>query len=258
MKRLTWERSAQLAMVLLCALALKLYYSTANVNELRWILAPTTRAVELISSSRFAFESYAGYVSSDRTFVIAASCAGVNFLIAGFLMLSLAKLWRAGSNRVAWRFFPGAAACAYLATIIANTVRITTALQLHGRSLETAGLGQNDFHRLQGIFIYFGFLLLLFVLSERFARNPDSRSTDRTTPFSSQNRFNARSPRLLRKFFFPLAIYYATTLGLPLANAFRQGSTTTGFWEHAGFVFLTPLIFIIPFAMFHLLKVGES
>ena len=243
MKRSTWERSAQLAIVLLCALVLKLYYSTANVNELRWILAPTTRAVELVSSSRFAFESYAGYVSSDRTFVIAASCAGVNFLITGFLMLSLGKLWRAGSNRVAWRFFPGAAACAYLATIVANTVRITTALQFHGRSPEIAGLAQNDFHRLQGIVIYFGFLLLLFVLSERLVRT----GSDSDAAISSSSRHS-----LWRKSLFPLAIYYATTLGLPLANALRLRNASADFWTHATFVLLTPLVFLVPLAVFRL------
>ena len=35
--------------MLLCALALKSYYSTATADELRWILAPTTVLVELLS-----------------------------------------------------------------------------------------------------------------------------------------------------------------------------------------------------------------
>ena len=67
------KQLAQLIVVLLCALTLKQYYSTANVNELRWILAPTTVLVELVSGSRFEFESYAGYINSDRSFVIAAN-----------------------------------------------------------------------------------------------------------------------------------------------------------------------------------------
>src|SRR6267142_5972898 len=77
----TWIRNAQLFVVVLCAAAVKLYYSTASVDQLRWILAPTTFVVGLISGSRFEFESHAGYLNSDRSFVIAASCAGVNFLI---------------------------------------------------------------------------------------------------------------------------------------------------------------------------------
>src|SRR6185436_18980102 len=92
------KRNAQLVVVIFCAGAVKLYYSTASVNQLRWILVPTTAMVELVTGSRFEFESYAGYISSDRSFVIAASCAGVNFLITAFLMLSLRKLWTARSQ----------------------------------------------------------------------------------------------------------------------------------------------------------------
>src|SRR2546423_10968093 len=89
-----YKQLAQLIVILLCALTLKQFYSTANVNELRWILAPTTVLVELVSGSRFEFESYAGYINSDHSFIIAASCAGVNFLLTAFLMLSLGKVWR--------------------------------------------------------------------------------------------------------------------------------------------------------------------
>src|SRR6266581_9094745 len=104
--RLNGNCKAQLIVVLLGGAALKLYYSTATVNQLRWILAPTTLLVELISRTRFEFESHAGYISSDHTFLIAGSCAGVNFLITAFLMLSLRKLWRDRSQNIVWKFIP--------------------------------------------------------------------------------------------------------------------------------------------------------
>ena len=46
---------AKLLAILLGALALKHFYSTASVNELRWILAPTTLLVELVSGRTFNF-----------------------------------------------------------------------------------------------------------------------------------------------------------------------------------------------------------
>jgi exosortase K len=239
--RLTWERKAQIAVVLLCALTLKLYYSAASVNDLRWILAPTTLAVELVSNARFTFESYSGYVNSDHTFVIAASCSGVNFFITAFLMLAFGQLWRAKSSRIGWRFLPCSAACAYLATVIANTVRITTALQLHGKQLAIGGLNPNQLHRFEGIFIYFGFLLLLFMLSERnYVRTPMHRGSDRV---NSESAVNSRRGK---QYLFPLAIYYATTLAIPFANAALRGTTATDFWEHAAFVVLTPMLVILP------------
>src|SRR5262245_21103434 len=83
---------AQCAVVLVSVFALKLYYSSANANELRWILAPTTALVELVTGRSFSFEPYAGYMIEDHSFLIASSCAGVNFMITAFLMLAGRKL----------------------------------------------------------------------------------------------------------------------------------------------------------------------
>ena len=38
--KLICKRNAQFIVVLLCAVAVKYYYSTASVDQLRWILAP--------------------------------------------------------------------------------------------------------------------------------------------------------------------------------------------------------------------------
>ena len=234
--------NAQLIAVLLSAAAVKLYYSTASVNQLRWILAPTTFLVELVSGYQFDFESHAGYINSDRSFVIAASCAGVNFLITAFLMLALRKLWvnrLRRSSHLAWSFIPLAAVAAYLATLVANTVRISTALRMRGLAVELNWLSANQLHRFEGIFVYFGFLLLLFVVSEKM---------------DSENSASKKSVSLFRQSFFPLLIYYATTLGIPLANGAYRTGTAAGFCEHSVFVLLTPLLLILPLAAFRLYR----
>jgi exosortase K len=221
-RKLIW--SAQLLLVLLCALALKSYYSNATADELLWILAPTTTLVELLSGRSFAFESYTGYMSSDHRFVIAVPCAGVNFLITAFLMLGLRRLWRDRFQTVSWTFLPVAAAMAFVATLIANTTRICIALEMQRRSVDVDWLSGNQLHRLEGIVIYFGFLLLLFMLTERM---------------------EAAKPRIA--LLFPLGIYYATTLGIPLLNgSYRQGMP---FWEHFGFVLVLPLIVVVSFVL---------
>ena len=221
-RKLIW--SAQLGVVLLCALALKFYYSNATADELLWILAPTTTLVELLSRRSFAFESYTGYVSSDHRFVIAVPCAGVNFLITAFLMLALRRLWRDRLQRLSWTFLPITAVFAYVATLIANTMRISIALEMQRRSVDVDGLSGNQLHRLEGIVIYFGFLLLLFMLSERM-----------------------EAAKTRTALLFPLGIYYATTLGIPLVNgSYRQGMP---FWEHFFFVLVLPLIVVIPFVL---------
>jgi exosortase K len=242
---LTYTHIAQLVAVLLGALTLKLYYSTASADQLRWILAPTTFLVELIGGTRFEFESHAGYISSDRSFLIAVSCAGVNFLITSFLMLSLRKLWRDRSLNLPWKFIPATALLSYLATLVANTVRISTALQLRRIPLEISWLDRNQLHRFEGIFIYFGFLLLLFMVSERMSSKTASGLPG----------YPRVDTGLFRKYSLPLLIYYATTLGIPLANgAYRGGIAATDFWQHFVFVLLTPLLLILPLATFRFLR----
>ena len=212
--------SAQLVVVGLCALALKVHYSLASPDQLRWVLSPTTWLVELLSGRSFSFESHSGYMSSDHTFLIAASCAGVNFMIAAFLMLTLRVLIAQRNKPLSWRLVPVTAAMAYASTIIANTVRICIALEMQRDSFHLELLDRNELHRLEGIVVYFAFLLVLFIATEK--------------------RANAGFVRRLRQLCFPLGVYYATTLLLPLMNgAFKQG---TVFWEHSLFVMLVPIL----------------
>lgn len=223
------RRLAQLVTVLVAAVALKYFYSTASVNELRWILAPTTRLVEIISGQQFHFESYAGYVNREHTVVIAGSCAGVNFLLTAFLMLALRRLWRSRGQILKWRYLGLVGIVAYGTTIIANTFRITTALRMLSLRIESSWFNANELHRLEGIFVYFGFLLLLYLLAEMVS---DRKSLPAMFSF--------------RRLGFPLVIYYGTTLGLPFVNgAFRDAD----FWRHAVFVLLTPLVVLVPLAV---------
>ena len=197
------------ACALVTAFALKSHYSCASADELRWILAPTTVLVECMSGWSFEFESGSGYISKAHFFLIAPSCSGVNFLMTAFLMLALKWIWTSPSKKVQFLSLPLAAGIAFFTTLIANSVRIYIAMMLH--NLNSARL-----HRLEGIVIYFGFLLLLFMLTEREIK--------------------------IRRPLFPLLVYYVCAFGIPLANgAFEQGSR---FWEHALFVLIVPLLML--------------
>jgi len=227
----------QLFAVLVCAGGIKWFYSTTTVDHLRWILWPTAKLVELVTGAQFAFESRAGYMNSEHTFLIAASCAGVNFLITAFVMLGLRKLWKDRNEKTVWRFIPIAALLAFFATIVTNAVRISLALQLLGTQRRNRWLNAEELHRLEGILVYFGFLLLLFVIADE---------VDHRWHISRDDRAGMAG---FSRFLFPLAVYYATTLGVPLINgAFRQRE----FWEHSVFVLLIPLLLIAPVILFRL------
>ena len=218
----------QIVTILSIALGLKYHYSTASVNELRWILEPTRLLVEIVTPRTFRFEPFAGYLSDDRSFLIAASCAGVNFLIIAFLMLNAGQLLR--ERKLAWKHIGASMAVAYLATLVANTVRIAVALQMQKYDLRIGSFSEEEIHRLEGIVVYFGFLLVLFFVSEKIA--------SRTRPHPST---------LFRRSLIPLAIYYCVTLGVPLVRgAFLQPE----FWGHAVVVAVLPAVVILPFLIF--------
>ena len=114
------------------------------------------------------------------------------------------------------------AAVAFVTTVFANTVRICIALELQRHPLQNDWLNASQIHRVEGIVVYFGFLLFLFVVTEKW----NSMTTG----------------RLLKLSIFPLAVYYATTLGLPILNgAQKQGMP---FLEHAFFVMVTPVLLV--------------
>ena len=231
MKRLAFKLWIQLIVVLTIAFGLKLYYSAASVNDLRWVLAPTAWLAQTITGTVFEFEPYAGYMSYDRRFVIAAACSGVNFLIISFLVLTIGRLWRHRQRRARWSFMPIAFAIAYITTIAANTARISIAILLRPFTSGIALLDAEQIHRVEGIIVYFGFLLMLFIASERINKGYEID--------------HGRKPSLLRRSLLPLTIYYAATLGIPLANgAYREPD----YWEHSLFVVLTPLLLILPLA----------
>ncbi len=230
LKQLKPRLVIQATIVFAIAFAIKLFYSTSSVNDLRWILAPTTWVVELITGEHFWFESYAGYMNGERSFLIADSCSGMNFLITAFLMLGLMKLRKGLAANVSWSFIPAIMAVAYVTTVAANAVRITVAMRLHRMSPEMIWVNPEQLHRLEGIFIYFGFLLFLFT----FAQDLDAKG------------HTLKRRGLLRQSLIPLSLYWFVTLGIPILNgAYRNGA---GFWEHSLFVLLTPAILILPLA----------
>lgn len=221
------RRVTQMVAVLVIAFILKYHYSTASVNGLKWILAPTAFLVELVSGVPFVFESHAGYMNADNTFLIAAPCSGINFLIIAFTMLAVGVLWRDRTVQTRWIFMPASLVAAYVSTIIANTVRIDIALQTRSTGLGSSWMNPEEIHRVEGIVVYFSFLLLLFVVSEVVRAGGVNGNT-------------------LRRLLIPLAIYYAVTLGIPvLMGAFRL----PGFWSHSIFVIVTPSLVMLPLAV---------
>lgn len=130
-------------------------YRDASAAELAWVLAPIAHAVAFVTRTPF-HATPAGWLDARGTFLIAPVCAGVNFALAAFLALCL--MWRAHLTSAAAvaRRLALAAAVAYGATLVVNTVRIAIAVGMH-RAAWDAG----NAHELEGIAVYLAGLCAL-------------------------------------------------------------------------------------------------
>jgi exosortase K len=198
---------------------LKRHYADARAEDLVWILGPTSRVAGLLANTRFLFEPGEGYFSRDHLFLIAKACAGVNFLVAAFGMVALALLHRAVSWTSAARVLAVSLLASYAAAVLVNATRIAVALWLAEHPVAT--LSAAGVHRLEGIAVYFGGLILLYALV---------RQLDRRAPLGLA---------------LPLAAYYMVTLVIPILGG---ASSASAFSAHALVVLLVPPLLILAVA----------
>jgi exosortase K len=149
------------------AWALKRYYADARADDLWWMLGPTARLVTAATGRPFVMESGAGYFSREHLFLIEKSCAGINFMIAAFAMLAFVLRRRVSS----WAWCGGvlavSAAASCVGAMLINSIRIVIAMWLAEHPVTALRLSAGHLHRLEGIVVYFGGLLLLHEIALR-------------------------------------------------------------------------------------------
>jgi exosortase K len=133
-------------------------------------LTPTTHFVGVVTGAAFTFQPGEGYFARDRLFLIEKSCAGINFMIAAFGMLTFTLLHRVSSATSAARVVGVSLMAGYLAAVVVNAARIALAMWLAAHPAALPAFNSTDVHRLEGIVVYFGSLVLLYELVRRFDR----------------------------------------------------------------------------------------
>jgi exosortase K len=159
-----------MASAVLIAWSLKRYYAGARADDLWWILSPVARLVGVMTRTSFALQPEEGYFSRDRLFLIEKSCAGINFMIAAFGMLMLALLHRVRSRFSAGRVLSVSLLASYSAAVLVNSLRIALAMWLGAHPAALSAFAAADVHRVEGITVYFGGLVLLYELAQRLDR----------------------------------------------------------------------------------------
>jgi exosortase K len=227
-------RVAVLVVAAAIALGLKQHYAVARAEELSWILGPTSALTGAVTGATFVLQPGEGYFSREHLFVIAKECAGVNFMVAAFAMLAVMLLPRVESAASAARALVTSLVASYVAAVLVNTTRIAAALWLAAHPDAVSGFSPAAVHRVEGVTVYFGGLVLLYELARRLGRHVAPERPARA------NRA-ARIGRAFRRVGLGLGSYYAVTLVLPLAG----GARSAAFMEHALVVFVVPLVLVL-------------
>jgi exosortase K len=207
---------AALVGVALVIVAVKAVASSGRADAVIWLLAPTARLVGALWGVAFVPEQGVGYVNANVGYVIATACSGLNFLLAAFASLATVLATGDLDARTRWLRLGVAAACAYVATIATNTVRLSIALWIHAHH-PNLPLGAADAHRLLGIVLYVAALLALTVWAHRL-----------------RTKNAALQPAVL----IGIGWYLSITLGLPLLHgrAFEAGFARHALWIFAAAV----------------------
>jgi exosortase K len=168
-----------LAVVAAVVWCMKRYYAGARADDLWWILRPTAWLVELMTGATFTPLSGEGYFSRDHLFLIEKSCAGINFMIAAFVTLVFALFHRIGSRLSAAVVVAIGLLASYSAAVLVNALRIAIALRIAAHPLALSTFSAADVHRIEGITVYFGGLVLLYELVQWLDRASHMRSAER-------------------------------------------------------------------------------
>lgn len=214
---------------------IKLFYSRASSDQLLWILAPTTRWVELLSGISFVYQWGTGYVNHHLRCLIAPSCAGINFMVIAAAMLVFSFVHRLeggfrGGLKVLW--VTGSMLFSFLITIFVNGLRIILAIYLPDfipeRMLFGKPLTWEELHTVIGTAVYFVSLLMIYRWGDYVSLKLASGKP------SENSRFGQRFGRSLsgkpskkalfgNRTFIPLFWYFLITIGLPFLNrAYRK------------------------------------
>lgn len=204
-------------LVLLLAYALKRAYSAAGADALAWVLAPSCFVAHQLSGLELLHEVGAGFISHEARMVVGPACAGVNFLIVGWLALYFTLQARLSSTRHKLVWLLGAFVCAYVATVVTNGLRISLAALLYQAELPV-WLTPARAHRLLGVVLYCSMLYGLCrgaeLCSGLGVEAPPSGAGLRPGPLAWYG------------------VYAVVVVGIPLANCALQRDPAR-FAEHA-------------------------
>lgn len=148
------------------AVTLKIFYSNAGPDELRWVLYPTAVLVQLFAGMDFLFDPQKGYTAVGSPIVIGPGCAGLNFYVVALCMIIFSFIFRFNRHHLYWFIFY--VLMTYVVMVVVNAFRILGGIVMLDIGSKMGFDASGTLHVVQGTLFYFVFLVIYFVVV-RFA-----------------------------------------------------------------------------------------
>jgi len=174
----------------------------------------------------------AGFINHAHRMIIVPACAGINFLTIAFSTLFFSTTYRVRSMGSKLLWLGISLELAYLLTICVNALRIVTAIYLNEANLYGGWMTQARVHRIEGTFIYFSFLLMVYLVGKRIVGRlcVDSLEEGNFLVIKKKRALQVTCACLIPFFWYALF-----TLGVPaLHMAYKQNEAR--FMEHCFWV----------------------
>lgn len=210
---------------ILLIVGIKYFYRDAGSDELRWLLAPTTRLVTLLCGIPFVYESNAGYINHSLRFLIAPSCCGIQFMLITMVTLIFSFIHRT-KKKLCW--MSASIGISYLLTILVNAMRIVLAVYvpafLENTKLQDFCGTPEQLHTAIGVCVYFTALLTIYHIAETiFSKTAPKCRQKENSCHSAPDCPDKFLTDLAGKCLPPLFWYFFIVLGIPFLNrAYRQ------------------------------------
>ena len=229
----------RIVMMLACiviAWSLKYHYSHSSSDDLRWILAPTAYLVELTGDMNFEREINTGYVDQESGIIIAPSCSGVNFMIIAFCLSVYVGLKNIKTTSMQFIWVIASIISSYIYTLFVNAFRINLSIYSIKTEFLQSCFSAETVHLLEGVLVYFIFLLIYNYLLSRIINPALYLKPERN--------------RSLKKILvLPLSFYLSFTLLVPVLNygGFPQSN---GFFKYTFIVLLSCSLVVVLLFLF--------
>ncbi len=147
-------------------ISMKLGFVISDNNDLRFLLAPTNKFIEILTGSQSIYMIEKGYCHETLNIVINKSCSGFNFWLISFMAFTYLTVAHSANKLQKSMSVPLSLIFAYFFSIFTNSSRIFASIIVQNATAKIV-MQQQLLHETIGIITNLSFLVLTYYLIDK-------------------------------------------------------------------------------------------